>query len=196
VVVAKKATKPFIRLVGDYRRVSKYCRVPKNQIPDVIEELHKLVSYDLFHDLDLTNAYHHVPISIEKARKLSLQTPDGQVQPRFMPEGVSPAAIVVNTVMQEIFRYFSKMSSVEWMIVIHDKRCREWNLDLSKSKFGIKKVEFFGYVCSGGTYRLSEESGDGDFHSVSDKHKVNVEVLGCEYILSLLSSNIRRRLRC
>ena len=174
VVVAKKATAPFIRIVGDYRRVNKFCRVPKHQIPDVIEELHKLVAFDVYHDLDLTNAYHQVPIAIETARKLSLQTPYGQVQPKFMPEGVSPAAMVLNAVMQEIFRDF-----MDWMIVIHDnmlvlsrgyeeayvklekvlERCRERNLylKLSKSRFGIKTVEFFGYVCSGGEYRLSEE---------------------------------------
>jgi hypothetical protein len=139
VVVAKKATKPFIRLVGDYRRVNKFCRVPKHQIPDVIEELHKLASFDVYHDLDFTNAYHQVPIARETARKLSLQT-------------VSPAAMVLNAVMQEIFRDF-----LDWMVVIYDnmlvlckgyhdalvklelvlERCRERNLFLSSRSQGL-----------------------------------------------------------
>jgi hypothetical protein len=76
--------------------------------------------------------------------------------------------------MYEIFSDF-----LEWTIVIFDNilvlgvdekdcyektmkvinRCRERNvfLKLSKSKFGVRRVEFFGYVIEGGTYRLSEE---------------------------------------
>jgi hypothetical protein len=40
--------------------VNKYCRVPKNQIPDVIEELHKLVSFD--------GSYKHPPSSSDLGR--------------------------------------------------------------------------------------------------------------------------------
>jgi hypothetical protein len=47
-------------IAKDYRRVNKFCRVPKYQIPNVVEELHKLVSFDIYHDLDLTNAFHQV----------------------------------------------------------------------------------------------------------------------------------------
>ena len=65
-----------------------------------------------------------------------------------------------------------------WMIVIFDnifvlandyndafqklvkviERCKEKNivLKLSKSRFGVKQVEFFGYVCSGDSYSLSQ----------------------------------------
>jgi hypothetical protein len=39
------------------------------------------------------------------------------------------------------------------------RRCKERNLylKLSKSMFGVRKVNFFGYECEGGTYSLSEE---------------------------------------
>jgi hypothetical protein len=39
------------------------------------------------------------------------------------------------------------------------RRCKERNLylKLSKSRFGIKTVDFFGYVCSENSYHLSQE---------------------------------------
>ena len=104
---------------------------------------------------------------------LSVQTPYGQFQPKFLPEGVAPASAVLMAVMAQIFA-----DCHEWMIVFdnilvladghadaYDKvvrvmeRCRERNvvLKLSKSKFGYDSVEFFGYACSGGTYSLSAE---------------------------------------
>ena len=78
------------------------------------------------------------------------------------------------SIMYDIF-----VDYMEWMIVIFDnmlvlandyddafqklvkviERCKEKNiiLKLSKSRFGVKQVEFFGYVCSGGSYTLSQE---------------------------------------
>ena len=174
VVVAKKKTYPFIRLCGDYKRVNKYLRVPKYPIPDVILELHKVTEFPIYIDCDVTNAYHQMPITRRVARLLSLQTPFGQFEPRFMPEGVSPASMALMSVMRDIFRDF-----LDWMIVIHDnmlilcrdygdayeklvqviRRCQERNLylKLSKSSFGLKKVNFFGYDCEGGSYSLSDE---------------------------------------
>lgn len=91
-----------------------------------------------------------------------------------MPEGVSPASMILMAVMREIFCDF-----LDWLVVIHDNilvlcrgyddayhklvrvldRCRERNLylKLAKSSFGVRTVNFFGYVCSGNSYRLSED---------------------------------------
>jgi hypothetical protein len=115
VVVAKKKTHPFIRLCGDYKRVNKFLRVPKYPIPDVIPELHKLIEYPLYLDCDLTNAYHQMPIAKRVSRLLSIQTPFGQFEPKFMPEGVSPASMALMAVMRDIFRDY-----LDWMVVIHD----------------------------------------------------------------------------
>ncbi len=105
IVVAKKATHPFIRICGDYRRVNKFCQVPKYQIPDVVQELHKLIAFDVYVDLDVTNAFHQLPIGERTSRVLSVQTPFGQFQPRFMPEGVSPASLVLMRTMYEMHSY-------------------------------------------------------------------------------------------
>ncbi len=79
--------------------------------------------------------------------------------------------------MQIMYELFA--DCLEWIIVIFDNilvlgldyedclrkmkvvimRCRERNvfLKLSKSRFGVKTVEFFGYVIEGNTYKLSQE---------------------------------------
>jgi hypothetical protein len=108
VVVAKKKTHPFIRLCGDYKKVNKYLRVPKYPIPDVIPELHKLVEFPIYIDCDVMNAYHQMPIAKRVARLLSLQTPFGQFEPKFMPEGVSPASMAVMRVCIQVTRAGSK----------------------------------------------------------------------------------------
>ncbi len=41
--------------------------------------------------------------------------------------------------------------------VINRYKQRRVVLKLSKSRFGVKTVEFFGYVCSGGSYSLSQQ---------------------------------------
>jgi hypothetical protein len=174
IVVAKKATKPFIRICGDYRKVNKFLLVPKFPIPEVIQELHKIINYCIYIDLDVTNAFHQIPIDLSTSEKLSVQSLFGQFRPKFMPEGVSPASLILMKVMREIFDDF-----LEWTIVIHDnilllakdyddafeklvkviERCHQRNLilKLSKSRFGVREVEFFGYVCKGGSYKLSDE---------------------------------------
>ena len=42
-------------------------------------------------------------IGDETSAKLSIQTPWGQVRPKFMPEGVAPASIYLQDKMREIF---------------------------------------------------------------------------------------------
>jgi hypothetical protein len=167
VVVAKKKTEPFVRLCGDYRRVNKDL---KFQNTSCLMLFMNCTSFSIRSDQRLSPDTHNE----EGARLLSLQTPFGQYEPKFMPEGVSPASMFLMAVMHEIFEDF-----LDWMIVIHDnilvlcsthedaydklvkvsERCKERNryLKIAKSNFGINKVNFFGYECAGGSYSLSEE---------------------------------------
>ena len=106
-----------------------------------------------------------------------MQTPFGQFQPKFLPEGVSPASLILMKTMYETFKDY-----LQWLVVIHDnilvlargyndayeklvlvvRRCREKNLylKLAESSFGVREVNFFGYICSGNSYRLSEDRGN------------------------------------
>ena len=41
IVVAPKATSPFVRICGDYRQINKLLKIFNFPIPDVLKELHK-----------------------------------------------------------------------------------------------------------------------------------------------------------
>lgn len=174
IVVAAKNTPPYIRLCGDYRKINKFLEVPKFPVPNVLDELKKIIGFKIFIDLDLANAFHQVPIDSYSSRILSIQSPIGHYEPKFMPEGISPASLILMKTMLQIFHDY-----LDWLIVIHDnvlllalnyqdafeklkillKRCKKVNLylKLSKSNFGVTSVEFFGYVCTAGSYRLSDK---------------------------------------
>eukprot|EP01039_Chlorochromonas_danica_P011569 gene11569-12955_t len=51
-VIAPKATKPFIRICGDYSPINKYIHIPHETIPQVQHELSKMLRFKVFLDLD------------------------------------------------------------------------------------------------------------------------------------------------
>jgi hypothetical protein len=120
--------------------------------------------FKVFSDLDVENAFYEILLHPDTSKKLSVQTPWGQFEPMFLPEGVSPASDVLMHVMYEIF-----VDYLEWVVVIFDnilvcevdyddafdklvkvvQRCRERNvyLKLSKSKFSDMSVRMANTVC-------------------------------------------------
>lgn len=175
-VIAPKATHPFIRYCGDYRRINDYIEIPQQPIPIVQHELVKASKFRIFIDLDATNAFHQVPLSEEASKLLAVQTPWGLVRPKFLPEGVGPASGVLQSVVRQIFCGYEDFD--DWIIPIFDnflvcahdhkdaaaklekvlKRSREFNLVLKmkKSWIGVSKVSFFGYDIKHGSWELSE----------------------------------------
>ena len=57
-VCAPKATAPWIRLCGDYRRINRYIVIPKDYIPNVRMSIEKARTFRVFSDMDCTNAFH------------------------------------------------------------------------------------------------------------------------------------------
>ena len=173
-VVASKATEPFIRCCGDYVEYNKGIETIHYPIPNVLNELNKIKGFKVYADMDMATAFHQIPIGPLTSRLLSVQTPFGQFQPRFMPEGVSPASGHLQRVVSEIFHDFS-----DWMVVIFDnllvlahdhqdlynktkkvlQRCNDRNvfLKFSKSHFGVTSCEFFGYVVDQHGFQMSEK---------------------------------------
>jgi hypothetical protein len=180
-VVAPKATSPYIRLVGDYRPINPFIKIPQRPIPMPQYEIIKASKYSVFMDLDMANSFHQIPLSKRLSEILSVQTRWGLVRPRFLPEGVGPASGLLQMIVSDIFKDFS-----DWIVVIFDnflicandyedayeklkkilKRCEEYNVILkySKSWFGMDTVSFFGYEVSHGIWKLSKERKD----SISD----------------------------
>jgi len=173
-VIAPKATDPFIRICGDYRPVNPYLQIPRETIPIVKNELAKLTHSKFFVDLDMTNSFHQIPLSDQASNLLSVSTPWGLYRPRFMPEGVGPASMVLQSIVREIFKDFD-----EWIVVIFDnflilaqsyrdaydklkmvlERCKQYRmvLKLKKSWIGVTKTTFFGFEIGDGKYGLSQD---------------------------------------
>ena len=176
-VIAPKATAPFIRLCGDHREVNKYIMVGQYRIPILDQELEKIQKFKVFLDLDLKNAFHQIRLGEYTSRLLSIVTPWGQFQPKFMPEGVGPASAQLQRVMESIFADMADFSIVLFdniLVMAMDfddallklervfKRCIERNLFLkfSKSFMGFKEANFFGYVIKEGCCELSQQRKD------------------------------------
>ena len=173
-VIAPKATAPFIRFCGDYVFINKFIIIGHFPIPDVIRSLAKIAKFVIFIDFDLVNAFHQIRLGLITSAILSIQTPWGQFQPLFMPEGIGPASFKLQAVVYDIFKDFD-----DWTIVIYDNllvlatdyddayrkcelildRCIERNvfLKFSKTWMGFPEANFFGYVCNKHGYRLSDD---------------------------------------
>jgi hypothetical protein len=179
-VIAPKATHPFIRYCGDYRRVNDFIEIPQQPIPIVQHELVKASKYKVFIDLDATNSFHQFPLSEQASNLLSVQTPWGLVRPKFLPEGVGPASGILQSTVREIF--CEKGGFEDFIIPIFDNflvcahdyedalvklqkvlvRAKEYNLILKmkKSWIGVSKVSFFGYDIKHGLWELSQARKD------------------------------------
>lgn len=172
-VIAPKATYPYIRFCGDYRRVNEYISIPQQPIPIVHLEIMKAAQFRYFVDLDMCNSFHQIPLAREFSELLSVQTPWGLVRPKFLPEGVGPASGLLQHLVRDIFTDFS-----DWTVVIFDNflvlaksyddayiklekvllRCKDYGivLKLKKSYIGVEQVTFFGYQISHSKWGLSD----------------------------------------
>ena len=173
-VIAPKATAPFIRFCGDYRWLNQMVVLPQAYIPHVQHEIEKAMGFSVFLDIDMTNSFHQLVLSEETGKRLAVQTPWGLVQPKFLPEGVSPASGYLQTYVMEMFKDFS-----DWAITIFDnvlllahneqdacdnlerfiERCASRNviLKMQKTWLGFSSVKFFGYKVSYGKYEMDED---------------------------------------
>ena len=172
-VIAPKATKPFIRICGDYVQINKYIPSPHYTVPNVRHELDRIIGYKIFMDIDLTNAFHQIRLHENTSEKLSVQTPWGQFQPLFLPEGVSPGISVLQEAVVKLF------GDLEWALCIFDNvlllahdfddaykkleifldRCIEHGvvLKFAKTWLGFREIKFFGYLVRHNSFELTDD---------------------------------------
>jgi hypothetical protein len=173
-VIAPKATKPFVRICGDYTPINKYMVPNQTPIPNVRHSLNKIFQFKVFFDLDMSNSFHQFPLSTETSELLSVQTPFGQYRPLFMPEGIAIASGILQSTMYTVFADFDEFMVVIFdnlLVLAHDysdglrkldlvfQRCLDRNIHLkmAKSFLGYASVNFFGYVCTANSYTLSDD---------------------------------------
>lgn len=180
VVVAPKATEPFIRVCGDYRWINEYIVKPHWPIPMVKEAMHLLAQGEIYGEADITNSFHQLPLTTHASELLTVSIPKhGAYAPTKMPEGVSSASEHLQRIMSEVFDDFIHE---RWLLVIFDnivvvakdvedllvksrkffERCKEYNLFLKfkKCTWGFPAINFFGYRVSKKGYHLLPEKVD------------------------------------
>jgi hypothetical protein len=173
-VIAPKATPPFIRFCGNYVEVNKHIDIPPYPIPNVQYSLEKIRRFKVFVDLDWVNSFHQIRLALYTSNVLSIITQWGLVRPLFMPEGVGPASGILQRIVADCFKDFD-----EWSIAIFDNllvladdyddayrkcniifdRCIERNIYLkfSKTFLGFPSAKFFGYLVQYGKYELTDD---------------------------------------
>lgn len=211
-VIAPKATSPFIRFCGDYATlVNHYIETGHYPIPHVFHSLEKISKFKKFFDLDMSNSFHQFPLAEKTRRLLSIQTPWGQYEPVFLPEGVPPASGILQKFVSEVFADFD-----DWMLSIFDnilvlahdyqdgytkvekvlRRCKERRIVLkfSKSWFGFDSCEFFGYKCSYKNYCLTQKRKDSIMEiPMPDSVKAMQRFLGCSLFFSKFIPNFAEK---
>ena len=114
-VVAPKATAPFIRLCGDYRQINPFICIRQEPIPHDQQALAKAAGWKFFVDLDMTNSLHQITLNMQSSLLLSVSTPWGLFRPKFLPKGVGPAFGILQAIVRKIFADLD-----DWIIVVFD----------------------------------------------------------------------------
>ena len=60
IVIAPKATAPFIRICGDYVVINKHIENGHYPIPNVQHELRKIINFSVYIDVDMSNSFHQM----------------------------------------------------------------------------------------------------------------------------------------
>ena len=137
-VIAPKATKPFIRFCGDYVEVNKHITIPHYPIPKVVHALEKAAGYKVFLDIDMTNSFHQIKLGTRTSNILSVQTSWGLVRPLYMPEGIGPASGILQRTVMEIFDDYQ-----DFMINIFDNLlvlCHDYDDALKKLRIVLERA--------------------------------------------------------
>ena len=171
IVVAPKATKPFIRFCYNLQKVNGWIKLGHYPIPIIRDAIDRIGAHAVFIDTDMKRSYHQFKLDAETSAKLSVVTPFGQFEPIHLPEGVAPAQNILQHAMHEMFHTLG-----DWLIVIFDNilicansqqeavsrfglfldRAAHYKVILSfdKTWIGFDEVKFFGYICRQNSFKM------------------------------------------
>jgi hypothetical protein len=173
-VIAPKPNSPQgCRFCGDYTVVNTFMPFRIAYIPVVLQKLNKAAIGKFYIDFDMRTAFHQVILAEETSHNLSILTPWGNIRSLFMPEGISSASGILNSIMTDIFEPESKYTIVifdNFLVIAQSYRdcyeklvrfltiCAKRNaiLDMAKFKIGYSEATFFGYCVKDNTYSMTE----------------------------------------
>ena len=102
-MIAPKATPPYVRFCGDYVKVNTMIDCPHGVRKNVRDEITKIKGLSRFGEFDMANSFHQIRLGEVTSNRLSVATQLETVRPLFLPEGVSPASIELQKVVDYIF---------------------------------------------------------------------------------------------
>ena len=182
-VIAPKATNPYLRIVSNYSWTRGYICTPKYPVPIIKDALGFIKNgaenkpFVVFADLDMLASFHQLRIDEASKPYLSVITPWGQFEPQFLPEGIPPATAMLQATVEKLFAGMKNrlltifdnflLCGTDYNdLFIHLKKlidiCTQSNMKLKLSKcfLGVDHVKFFGYVCTGNSFSLEAERSE------------------------------------
>jgi len=91
------------RPVGDYRALNSITKPDRYPIPNIWNVTSKLHGMSVFSKLDLSRAYHHIPIHPDDVEKTAVSTSFGMYEFLYMPFGLRNAAATFQRFVDSVF---------------------------------------------------------------------------------------------
>lgn len=150
------------RVCGDYRRLNAVTKPDRYPIPHIQDITYDLHNKSIFSTIDLTQAFHQIPVNTDDIPKTAIITPFGLFEYVKMPFGLRNAAQTLQRFMDHIFRDLSYVYVYIDDILIASRTREEHQqhldtvfnrlskycltINLEKCKFGEKEVTFLGTI--------------------------------------------------
>lgn len=162
-VVVKKNSKD-IRIVGDYRQLNAITEKDTYSVPSINDLSNNIGKSTIFSKIDLKNAYFHVPVDENSIHKTTISTPFASYSYLRAPFGLVNSGKsfqrLIDTAVSDLPFIFPYVDDILIFSSSEDEHCKHLNklfqrldefglkLNVNKSQFGLKEIDFLGYRIS------------------------------------------------
>lgn len=153
------------RVTGDYRQLNAITVPDRYPSPHLFSFADKLKGAKVFSKLDITSAFHHIPVNGEDIQKTAITTPFGLYEYMYMPFGLRNAPSTFQRFMDQILkecRDFAFWKADDILIASKNKAehrkhlmkvleildRHNLTLSLKKSQFEVEELVFMGHHVS------------------------------------------------
>lgn len=155
-----KSESGSFRLVGDYQALNRQTKPDRYPLPDLQSFNHELYGAKFFSKLDLTKAFHQIPVHPDDVDKTAITTPFGSFAYLKMPFGLRNSSATFTRFINKVLRGVRCFAYIDDILIYgstqeeHDfnlnavlQRLGEYGLrlNLDKCLFSVSSVDFLGY---------------------------------------------------